>query len=71
MTTEQKDAERDGLAELRMAQQAVIDQAVEIIDAYQETDEYAYVRLGMMQDLGTLIDAWRAVGGQTTDEVQS
>lgn len=62
------EAEADHLAALARAEQAVIDLAAVFESQYYEHDEWAFVPLGQMQDLMSAFDAWRALGGVTTEE---
>lgn len=66
---QQTEARLDHEHALALAAQAVVDAAANLGMSHWEEYQYiAAVPLGMMQDLANAIDAWRSLGGQTTDE---
>lgn len=67
---EQVDARLSHEDAVHAALQSIADDAVAMTEhgEWYEADDAAIVLLGRLQDLTTSIEAWRALGGQTTDE---
>lgn len=67
---EQVDARLSHEDAVHAALQSIADDAVWLTKhgAWQEYGDTASVLLGRLQNLTTSIEAWRALGGQTTDE---
>ena len=68
MTDEQRDERPAHEQAYRLAQQAVIDAAMDVADVSHEQGDWALVPLGMMQSMDMVIDEYRALGGCHSDD---